>query len=112
MPFAPRKHTPRRFGNAEHGWYSRTAAAGRHLYNDWNWRDPKRGLRIRTIQRDCYLCQECQRQGRDTPVAGATAHVDHIIPHKGNEELFWDETNLETLCATCHNRKSAKEMHG
>ena len=35
--------------------------------------------------------------------------VDHIIPHKGNLELFWDEDNLQALCKPCHDRKTAKE---
>ncbi|WP_085893600.1 HNH endonuclease [Roseovarius litorisediminis] len=30
--------------------------------------------------------------------------VDHIIPHKGDEALFWDRTNWQPLCAPCHNR--------
>jgi hypothetical protein len=51
------------------------------------------------------LCVECERQGRITP---ATV-VDHIIPHKGNLELFWDEDNLQALCKPCHDRKTAKE---
>ena len=35
--------------------------------------------------------------------------ADHIIPHKGNLELFWDEGNLQALCKSCHDRKTAKE---
>jgi len=35
--------------------------------------------------------------------------VDHIIPHKGNEQLFWDELNWQSLCTKCHNRKTMKE---
>lgn len=35
------------------------------------------------------------------------AHVDHVIPHRGNDALFWDELgNWQTLCAACHTRKS------
>lgn len=30
--------------------------------------------------------------------------VDHIIPHKGNDQLFWDQTNWQPLCTPCHNR--------
>lgn len=51
------------------------------------------------------LCSECARQGKITP---ATV-VDHIVPHKGNLELFWDENNLQALCKSCHDRKTAKE---
>jgi 5-methylcytosine-specific restriction protein A len=30
--------------------------------------------------------------------------VDHIIPHKGNPDLFWDkDKNWQSLCAHCHN---------
>jgi 5-methylcytosine-specific restriction enzyme A len=27
---------------------------------------------------------------------------DHIKPHRGDEALFWDETNLQTICKSCH----------
>lgn len=30
--------------------------------------------------------------------------VDHIIPHKGDDRLFWDKTNWQSLCTPCHNR--------
>ena len=34
--------------------------------------------------------------------------VDHVIPHKDNPVLFWDEYgNWQTLCAACGARKSA-----
>lgn len=29
--------------------------------------------------------------------------VDHIKPHRGDVELFFDDTNLQTLCVTHHN---------
>lgn len=49
------------------------------------------------------LCEECGRL--------ATV-VDHIVPHKGNEDLFWDVTNHQALCETCHNRKTATHDMG
>lgn len=33
--------------------------------------------------------------------------VDHVIPHEGDEVLFWDESNWQSLCKTCHD--SAKQ---
>ena len=48
------------------------------------------------------LCAECQRQNRITP---ATV-VDHIIPHRGDETLFWDMANWQPLCKACHDRKT------
>ncbi len=39
--------------------------------------------------------------------------ADHVLPHRGDETLFWDETNLQSLCADCHSRhKQAQECTG
>jgi 5-methylcytosine-specific restriction enzyme A len=54
------------------------------------------------------LCVECLKEGNVTP---ATV-VDHIVPHKGNYNLFWNESNWQSLCATHHNIKTAKENGG
>jgi 5-methylcytosine-specific restriction protein A len=35
--------------------------------------------------------------------------VDHIVPHRGDPELFWKEDNLQPLCASCHSRKTLME---
>ena len=51
------------------------------------------------------ICAECARHGGTE----AATVVDHIRPHKGNDILFWDDSNWQALCARCHNRKTAKE---
>ena len=38
--------------------------------------------------------------------------VDHIAPHKGNKQLFWDRSNWQQICAPCHNRKTATHDGG
>jgi len=38
--------------------------------------------------------------------------VDHISPHKGDSDLFWDRANWQSLCESCHNRKTASEDMG
>lgn len=38
--------------------------------------------------------------------------VDHIRPHRGDDVLFWDRTNWQPLCATCHNRDKQREERG
>ena len=48
------------------------------------------------------LCAECKQNGKLTP---ATV-VDHIIPHRGDKQLFWDEANWQPLCKSCHDRKT------
>ena len=32
--------------------------------------------------------------------------VDHIIPHRGDEGLLYDESNFQPLCKRCHDRKT------
>lgn len=38
--------------------------------------------------------------------------TDHVIPHRGNSKLFWDVKNLQSLCFSCHNKKTALEKQG
>lgn len=39
--------------------------------------------------------------------------VDHIVPHRGNAVLFWDETNWQSLCKGCHDSaKQSEEKQG
>ena len=51
------------------------------------------------------LCVECKRRGRLTP---ATV-VDHIVPHRGNEQLMWSESNWQALCKPCHDKKTGTQ---
>lgn len=51
------------------------------------------------------LCAYCQREGRLT----AATVVDHVTPHKGNNDLFWDESNWQPLCSYHHNSVKQKE---
>lgn len=54
------------------------------------------------------LCVVCQRGGR---VVAAT-EVDHITPHRGDYDLFWDQANWQALCKPCHSHKTATEDGG
>jgi 5-methylcytosine-specific restriction enzyme A len=51
------------------------------------------------------LCAACRAQGRLVP---ATV-VDHVVPHRGDRVLFWDESNWAPACKLCHDRKTARE---
>jgi len=44
--------------------------------------------------RDRPLCVQCMDGGRVAPATD----VDHVIPHRGNRGLFWDEENWQALC--------------
>ena len=51
------------------------------------------------------LCCACMAGGRVTP----TFAVDHIVPHRGDQRLFWDVSNWQALCEEHHNAKSSRE---
>lgn len=51
------------------------------------------------------LCEECMKHGLYTK---ATV-VDHIVPHRGDPKLFWDENNWQALCKRCHDKKTGNE---
>jgi len=44
------------------------------------------------------LCIGCVAVGRLT----AVEVTDHIVPHRGDPTLFWDETNWQSACAWHH----------
>jgi len=52
------------------------------------------------VERTAFLkahpkCARCE--------APATV-VDHKIPHRGDKKLFWNRSNWQPLCVTCHSR--------
>jgi 5-methylcytosine-specific restriction endonuclease McrA len=62
---------------------------------EYNYRWSKARLRYLASNPRCSMCR---LRGK---VAAAIV-VDHIIPHKGNRDLFWDEKNWQPLCKSCH----------
>lgn len=50
-------------------------------------------------------CARCKEKGRLVP---ATV-VDHIKPHRGDLDLFWNEKNWQPLCKSCHDHKTMTE---
>jgi 5-methylcytosine-specific restriction protein A len=48
------------------------------------------------------ICRSCQGQGR----LNAATEVDHIQPHRGDQELFWNQANWQALCKACHAKKT------
>lgn len=57
------------------------------------------------------LCEMCERLKPPRIVAATT--VDHRLPHRGDQALFWDTANWQALCTTHHNSdKQAIEKSG
>lgn len=38
--------------------------------------------------------------------------VDHKVPHRGDQKLFWSKSNWQSLCKTCHDSIKAKQERG
>jgi 5-methylcytosine-specific restriction protein A len=56
------------------------------------------------------LCKRCSEM--NPPRVTEATVVDHSIPHKGNQELFWNVDLWISLCEHCHNVKTANEDGG
>jgi 5-methylcytosine-specific restriction protein A len=99
MPNRPPTHHP-------HG----TRAEHRRRYDQQRGTSTQRGYDARwrrarlAYLREHPLCIACEREGRITP---ATI-VDHIIPHRGDYELFWRQSNWAAMCKPCHDAKTGK----
>jgi 5-methylcytosine-specific restriction protein A len=50
------------------------------------------------------LCTQSERRGRRV----IAEVIDHIVAHRGDPQLFWDETNWQPLCKACHDHKTGR----
>ena len=75
-----------------------------HLYNTARWRRARAAY-----LRDNPSCTLCAQAGRTT----LATVVDHVDPHRGDLEIFWDSTRWQALCQTCHSAaKQSAEKTG
>ena len=58
-------------------------------------------LRQQVLVQSAYTCAVCRRVLLDL-------EVDHIVKHGGDPALFWNTQNLQPLCRTCHQSKTAR----
>lgn len=69
------------------------------FYNSRAWRKNRRAFLDANP-----LCVSCERLG----VVTVATVADHMKPiNKGGEQFGWE--NLQPLCASCHNAKSARD---
>lgn len=73
------------------------------MYKTGRWREKRR----RQLERE-PLCRECLKHNELTQAT----EVDHIVPHKGDKTLFFDDGNLQSLCHKHHSIKTARENAG
>jgi len=68
----------------------------KRLYNSRRWKRLARDFL--DTHRWCIICHK------------PATETDHKEPHRGNDELFWNEVNLQPLCHICHSRKTMQEQ--
>lgn len=73
---------------------------GKHIYSSARWRN----LRNQFIKHN-PLCAHCKVDDIITP----GDMVDHIVEIEDGGEI-WDVDNLQTLCNSCHNKKTGNEV--
>lgn len=75
------------------------------MYKSKAWRELRAGwLRVNPV------CEQHMKQLGEYVTKGL--EVDHITPHNGDWGLFLSSNNLQTLCASCHSKKTAREDGG
>jgi 5-methylcytosine-specific restriction protein A len=58
-----------------------------------------RAIRWDVLVSAAFTCVRCKRVYPSADLVG-----DHKRPHRGDCDLFFDRTNVQCMCATCHNR--------
>lgn len=77
------------------------------VYSWRSWYKTARWQRLRLVvfRRDGYVCQKTgvllvgKYPAPNSPVA------DHKEPHRGDEDLFWDPKNIETVSKSYHDKQ-------
>lgn len=103
MPSLPPRHRLVRDAPAVHGRQEEKRLSSRQRGYSSRWDRASRAYRA-----EHPLCRACEGLGRVTP----SQVVDHIKPHRGDMELFWDRGNWQALCKRCHDIKTATEDSG
>ena len=97
---APRLSTARAIRDTR---YSADATV-RGWYKSARWQ----ALRQEVLARDLYTCRQTgvlligKHPAPNSPV------VDHVVPHKGDERLFWDIGNLQAVSKAYHDSDKRK----
>jgi 5-methylcytosine-specific restriction endonuclease McrA len=101
MAKSPKIHTPQ-YGKGSKRHQSKKEMAGYHspdkdkLYGR-RWKEARKHYLIAHP-----LCVSCEAKN----ILTEATVVDHIVPHKGNKRLFWDQSNWQPLCKSCHDKKT------
>jgi 5-methylcytosine-specific restriction protein A len=90
---------PERLQQATGSWRGGATSSAQRGYG-YRWQQARAGYLTKHP-----LCVMCERDGFVT----AATIVDHIVPHQGNQQLFWDRNNWQPLCKPHHDGEKARE---
>lgn len=102
MPMRPGTHKPAAPCTAKHQPPEQRGNSTQRGYG-YRWQQTRAGYLLKHP-----LCVHCSRDGKVEPAT----ELDHIVPHRGDQQLFWDRSNWQGLCHPCHSRKTASEDGG
>lgn len=77
----------------------------RHPWRAWYGTARWQALRWSVLVAAEFRCAMCSVQEAKTSQLVA----DHIRAHRGDAGLFWDESNLQCLCKTCHDGEKQRQ---
>ena len=101
MPKLARVHVPpAQPGPPSTSWRAGKTTAQRGYGGRW-----QRARETFLARPENVLCRMCDAAG----LVVVAAVVDHVIPHRGDQALFWDTSNWQPLCKPCHDRRKQRE---
>lgn len=84
--------------------HRRQASPYRKWYNTARWQKLRWQVLVDAMF-TCAMCGRMEAQSRNLV-------ADHITPHRGDEALFWDRSQIQCLCKSCHDSaKQREERH-
>lgn len=101
---APRLSTARQVRDAK---YSPDAQV-RRWYKSARWQ----ALRLEVLTRDLYTCRQTGALLTGKHPEPNSPVVDHKIPHRGDERLFWDINNLQAVSKEYHDGEKRSQEQG
>jgi len=86
--------------------------SGRRFKNKWY--NTTRWRKLRAVKlSESPLCIICDKEGVIT-LANVVDHISNVSSGDSPaqmEQMMWDYNNLQSVCDSCHNKKSGKEAH-
>lgn len=98
MQFCLEPGCPRLVTHGRCTLHAKDNVAVRRWYRTVRWRR----LREQVLSEAMYTCARCGH-------TQINLQVDHVQPHGGHMECFWNRANLQALCPSCHTAKTMRE---